>query len=69
MQQNVHAPTNTTINNMINDNTTVPRVLEDPINICFQRVANHDNIPLSSTPKVYTNLTRNPSKYRRDAKK
>ena len=69
MQQNVHVPTNTTINNMINDNTIVSRVLEDPINICFQRVVNHDNIPLSSTPKTYTNLTRNPSKYRRDVKK
>ena len=65
---NVHVPTNTTII-INNDNITVPRVLVDPVNICLPRVADLDINSPTQAPKTYTNLTHNPDKCRRNAKK
>ena len=41
----------------------------DPVNICLPRVANFDINSPTQAPKTYTDLTRNPGKRRRNARK
>ena len=65
---NVHVPPDTTFFNH-NNNITVPRVLVDPVNICLPRVADLDTNSHTQNLKTYTDLTHNPGKRRRNAKK
>ena len=50
-------------------NTSFPRVPDSHDNICLPRVADLDINSPTQAPKTYTDLTRNPGKRRRNAKK